>query len=81
MGRTFVPADEQWGHHQVIVLSEGLWRSRFHADPNMVGQSLKLNGEQYSVIGVIPSTFFTSAKTQLWAPMAWAPSGRPQNPR
>src|SRR5205085_2083479 len=73
VGRTFGPADEQWGHHQVIVLSEGLWRSRFHADPNMVGQSLRLNGEQFSVVGVIPSTFFTSAKTQLWAPMAWAP--------
>src|SRR5947207_488893 len=73
MGRTFVPADEQWGHHQVIVLSEGLWRSRFHADPSMVGQSLRLNGEQFSIVGVIPRTFFTSSKTQLWAPMAWAP--------
>jgi putative ABC transport system permease protein len=72
-GRTFLSADEQWGHHQVVVLSEGLWRSRFHADPDIVGQSLRLNGEQYSVVGVIPSTFYTSAKTQLWAPMSWAP--------
>lgn len=73
MGRTFLPADEEWGHHQVVVLSEGLWRNRFRADPNIVGQNLRLNGEQYSVIGVVPKTFITSAKTQLWAPMAWAP--------
>src|SRR5438045_343768 len=73
MGRTFLPADEQWGHHQVVVLSEVLWRDRFHADPGIVGQSLRLNGEQYTVIGVVPRTFYTSAKTQLWAPMSWAP--------
>ena len=73
MGRTFVAADEQWGHHQVVLLSEGLWRSRFQADPNIVGQNLRLNGEQYQIIGVIPKTFITSAKTQLWAPMSWAP--------
>ena len=73
MGRTFLPADEEWGHHQVVVLSEGLWRNRFNADPNIVGQNLRLNGEQYSVVGVVPKTFLTSAKTQLWAPMAWPP--------
>ena len=73
MGRTFTPEDEQWGRHQVVLLSEGLWRNRFHADPEIVGQSLRLNGEQYKVIGVIPKTFVTSSRTQLWAPMAWAP--------
>jgi putative ABC transport system permease protein len=73
MGRTFVPEDEQWGRHQVVALSEILWRNRFHADPEIVGQTLRLNNEQYKVIGVIPKTFLTSAKTQLWAPMAWAP--------
>jgi putative ABC transport system permease protein len=73
MGRTFVPADEQWGRHQVVVLSEGLWRNRFHADPSIVGQRLRLNGERYSIVGVVPKTFITSAKPQLWAPMAWAP--------
>ena len=72
MGRTFVPDDEQWGRHQVVALSEVLWRNRFHADPEIVGQTLRLNNEQYKVIGVIPKTFFTSAKTQLWAPMSWA---------
>ena len=73
MGRTFVPEDEEWGRHQVVALSEILWRNRFHADPEIVGQTLRLNNEQYKVIGVIPKTFFTAAKTQLWAPMAWAP--------
>ena len=73
LGRTFLPEDEQWGRHQVVVLSEGLWRSRFHADPGITGKSLRLNGELYSVIGVVPNTFYTSARTQLWAPMSWAP--------
>jgi putative ABC transport system permease protein len=72
-GRTFTPEDEQWGRHQVVVLSEVLWHNRFHADPDIVGQNLRLNGEQYRIIGVVPKTFLTSAKTQLWAPMSWAP--------
>lgn len=73
MGRTFVPEDEQWGHHRVVVLSEALWRNRFQADKGIIGQNLRLNGEQYSVIGVVPQSFVTAAKTQIWAPMAWAP--------
>ena len=73
MGRTFIPEDEQWGRHQVVVLSEVLWRNRFHADAEIVGQTLRLNNEPYKVIGVIPKTFLTSTKTQLWAPMSWAP--------
>ena len=73
MGRTFAPEDEQWGHHRVVLLSEGLWRNRFHADPQIVGQTLRLNGDQYSVVGVIPRSFITQAKTQIWAPMSWAP--------
>jgi putative ABC transport system permease protein len=73
MGRTFVPADEQWGQHRVVVLSEALWRNRFSADPKIIGKTLRLNGEQYSVAGVVPRTFITTVQTQLWAPMAWAP--------
>jgi putative ABC transport system permease protein len=73
MGRAFVSEDEQWGHHRVVLLSEALWRNRFHADQGIVGQNLRLNGEQYNVIGVIPRSFVTTAKTQIWAPMSWAP--------
>jgi putative ABC transport system permease protein len=73
MGRTFVPDDEKWGHDRVVVLSETLWRNRFHADPEIVGRNLRLNGEQYSVVGVIPRSFLTSTKTMIWAPMSWAP--------
>src|SRR5438270_9911278 len=62
MGRTFVPADEQWGHHQVVVLSEVLWRNRFNADQGIVGQLLRLYGEQYTELRIVPSNVLSSNK-------------------
>jgi putative ABC transport system permease protein len=73
LGRTFAPEDEQWGRHRVVVLSEALWRNRFSADREIAGKTLRLNGEQYSIVGVVPRGFITSAPTQIWAPMSWAP--------
>src|SRR5262245_11486461 len=74
LGRGFVAGDEQWGSHRVAILSEGLWRRRFGADPRIVGERLTVNGEPYVVAGVLPSTFsFFGLDTQMFVPMAFAP--------
>ncbi len=63
LGRTLLPTEEQPGH-DVVLLTEGLWRRRFAADPNIVGRAIPLDGRPYTVVGVLPASF-TLPSTQL----------------
>jgi len=54
IGRAFTPEDEVPGRHRVVVLAEATWRSRFGADPGILGRTVRLSGEPYEVIGVMP---------------------------
>ena len=74
LGRVFTADEDQPGHQSVVVTSEKLWRTRFHADPAIVGQSLRLNGLPYTVIGVMPRTFDPLLlNSALWVPEAFSP--------
>ena len=55
LGRTLLPAEEQPGH-SVVILTEGLWRRRFAADPNIIGRAIPLDGRPYTIIGVLPAS-------------------------
>ena len=55
VGRDFLPADERWGDHRVVILTDGFWRRRFAADPAIVGQPITLNAEPYTVVGILPA--------------------------
>ena len=67
----------RYGDHRVVVLSDGLWRSRFGAQARLDGQTLKLNGEVFTVIGVMPRGFqFPDQNVMFWAPLAVAGEGR-----
>ena len=57
LGRLLQPADEQPGAEHVVVLAESLWRRRFGRDPEIVGRTIRLNGEQYTVVGVVATDF------------------------
>lgn len=57
LGRTFTPAEGASGGPAVAILSEGLWRQTFHADPNIVGRVLEINGNPHTVVGVMPRQF------------------------
>jgi len=57
-GRVLAPNDDAPGQQHVAVLSYGLWRRRFGADPQLVGKKLTLNGASYTVVGVLPPQFF-----------------------
>src|SRR3712207_578645 len=52
LGRVFVPEDDQPGRAPVVVISQGLWQRSLGSDPNIVGRSLPLNGQSYTVVGV-----------------------------
>ena len=56
LGRGFEPADEVPGRHRVLILSESTWRSRFGADPGILARTIRLSGEPYEVVGVMPDT-------------------------
>ena len=72
MGRAFRPEEEQTGNAHVAILSYGLWHDRFNADRNEVGRTIKLDGETYTVIGVMPEDFHLPlmGRTNLWVPLA-----------
>ncbi|MEK6324526.1 MAG: ABC transporter permease [Acidobacteriota bacterium] len=57
LGRTFIPEEEQPGRDKVVVLSHGLWQRRFGSDPNLIGQQITVEGEPYTVVGVLSSDF------------------------
>ncbi len=73
VGRTFSPDEfEALGAAPVAVLSYPFWQTRFAADPGVVGQTLRLNGTVYTVIGVAPETFpgmFPAVTAQMWLPL------------
>jgi predicted permease len=54
LGRDFLDEEEQEGKDYVVVLTDGLWRRRFAADPGVVGRAITLNGRAHTVIGVLP---------------------------
>jgi hypothetical protein len=62
---------------RLVILSDGLWRRRFNADPGVIGQTLVLSGRPYTVVGVMPTSFrFPDGHTELWIPAAFEPEQR-----
>jgi putative ABC transport system permease protein len=66
IGRTFVTADDV-ERANVFVMSETYWRTRFAADPSVVGQSMRLDGQPFTVIGVVPSEAELLGRASIWA--------------
>ena len=70
VGRTFSAEEMQLGNHRVAILSYGLWQRRFAGSPSALGQTLKLNEELYTVIGVMPADFQFPSRVDIWTPLA-----------
>ena len=77
VGRDFTEADDVFGAPRTVIVSDALWRSRFGADPSLVGTTLMLNGETHAVIGVLPPGvgLFERAE-QFYLPLAIIPAER-----
>ena len=74
-GRTFEPGEDRPGSDGVVVLSDAIWRTRFHNDSDVIGRSVVLAGVNRRIIGVMPRSFaFPSTKVQLWIPVRMDPS-------
>jgi putative ABC transport system permease protein len=70
-GRALQPEDSQPGREPVVVLSYGLWQSRFGSDPKIVGAKVMMGGKATTIVGVMPAGFDYPQQSQLWAPLVF----------
>ena len=73
LGRGFTDEEGSYGKNDVVILSDGLWRQKFGADPKVVGRQLRLSGGRMcTVVGVMAPDFrFLSSRAQLWSPLCF----------
>jgi predicted permease len=80
LGRTIEPGDAGPTGQNVVVLSHALWLQRFAADPGMLERTVRVDGEAYTVIGVMPPAFnFPWNEVRLWLPMRQDPAATPRD--
>lgn len=78
LGRVFGDDEDRAGSGRVAIISEGLWRSRFGADPAIVGRDVPLDGQGVTIIGVMPEPFrFPARDTDVWVPLGPEVAGFP----
>lgn len=70
MGRDFQPEEDKPGGEHVVLLGHNLWQRRFASDPSVIGKTLLLDGERYTVVGVMPPRFKYPEFAEIWIPMA-----------
>jgi putative ABC transport system permease protein len=78
LGRSFTADEDRPGAQRVVILSDGLWKRRLGSDPGIVGQTVSLNDDAYTVVGVMPAGFqFPPAPPGLPGPELWTPLAAP----
>jgi putative ABC transport system permease protein len=71
LGRTFLAEEEVSANAKRVVLSDGLWKRRFGGDPQIVGQSVLIDGTQWIVVGVMPASFTFPLLAEVWSPLSF----------
>jgi putative ABC transport system permease protein len=72
-GRVFQPGEDQPGRQHEVVIGDGLWRRRFGADPEILGKPIRLDNDDYTVVGVMPEKSEFPIAAELWTPLALDP--------
>src|SRR5262245_5854988 len=73
-GRVFLPEEDRPGASGVAILSHNLWRRRFGSNPDVVGRSITLNGQNHTVVGITAPDLWLPGGADLWVPLAMDPS-------
>jgi putative ABC transport system permease protein len=81
LGRSFTDVEGTEGRNRVALLSEGIWRTQFAGDPNILGKMIHLNGSAYTVVGVLPGSV-RYPEADVWTPLStgsamFEPNSRP----
>src|SRR5512143_290466 len=78
MGRLFRPGEDAVGGEKVAIIAYSTWRSRYGSDPNIVGKRIRVNGDQYSIVGVMPDKFGFPNNDKIWVPLQLDPLAKPR---
>ncbi|MGB6193444.1 MAG: ABC transporter permease, partial [Terracidiphilus sp.] len=78
LGRTFTAQEDSPNGGRVVVLSYGLWQRKFGGNPKVIGASLSLGREPYTIIGVLGKEFRTDPEAELWVPFQFQPNSTNQ---
>jgi predicted permease len=72
IGRPFGEDEGEIGHEHVVILSDGLWKQLYAGDRSAIGKDLRISGQPYTIVGVMPRTFdFVDPEVRLWLPLAF----------
>jgi putative ABC transport system permease protein len=81
LGRTFLAEEGQPGRDHEVILSYGLWRRVFAANPDVVGSTVPVDGVPMTVVGVMPTGFEFPEESEIWGPLAFTPDDLSANSR
>lgn len=73
LGRNFLPEEDKEARNHVVLLSSRLWEQRFHSDPKIVGQQVRINAQPFTVVGVMPSSVTAPSWSDIWMPISLLP--------
>jgi putative ABC transport system permease protein len=73
LGRDFLPEEGQPGRDHVVILSHRLWANHFKQNRDLIGKDIRMNGEPYTVVGVLPPGMHDRFNSQLWVPLSFRP--------
>ncbi|MEO8027688.1 MAG: ABC transporter permease, partial [Bryobacteraceae bacterium] len=76
LGRDFLPSEQTYGNHRAVIVSHGFWQTRLGGSPAALGKQLKLDGEAYTVVGVLAEKFHFPliGRVNVWVPLALPPA-------
>jgi predicted permease len=73
LGRDFLPEEAEPGKDHVVILSNRLWSNHFNSNRELIGKAIRMNGEPYTVVGVLPPGIYDRFNSQLWVPLSFRP--------
>ncbi len=73
LGRDFLLEEGQPGRDHVVILSHRLWANHFNSNRDLIGKDIRMNGEPYTVVGVLPPGMHDRFNSQLWVPLSYRP--------
>jgi predicted permease len=74
LGRLFLPEEDRPGAPQVVLLGHDVWKNRYGSDPQILGKSIRVNGDPATVVGVMPSGFQFPVRQSVWIPLKLDPA-------